>query len=260
MKNKGFIYTLIAIIGIGAAITAGTSQAIDKSRAQNSVEVLTEAVAAMQEPETEMALARAADTVRTVSEPEAVAAGTGNQLEEATAEEIAPAERTEEMLDAVVAESAEVVPMSPLEPATLQGSPQNTDLEEAAVKEAAEVGSSYRSHFQELDLQIQKSREKQSASNNYSAKKQAENELKLWDNELNAVYRDIMERLDEAKAASLVEEERAWMKERDRLAAEAAEASAGGSMESVEYTLSLAESTRARAYELVELYADLLSE
>ena len=66
--------------------------------------------------------------------------------------------------------------------------------------------------------------------------------------------------MDEKRASELVLEERGWMKERDRLATEAAKASAGGSMESVEYTVSLAESTRKRAYELVEVYGYLLND
>lgn len=51
-----------------------------------------------------------------------------------------------------------------------------------------------------------------------------------------------------------MEQQRAWLKERDSAAVEAAKNSAGGSSESLEYTASLAESTRARAYELAELY------
>lgn len=83
-------------------------------------------------------------------------------------------------------------------------------------------------------------------------------ELKLWDNELNVIYDEILKRLDEKQAGELVEEERQWMKERDRLAAEAAKAFSGDAKESVEYTASLAESTRSRAYELVDAYEYLL--
>ena len=50
------------------------------------------------------------------------------------------------------------------------------------------------------------------------------------------------------------------MKTRDGLAMEAAKNSQGGSSESVEYTVSLTESTRQRAYELIEIYADELAE
>lgn len=159
------------------------------------------------------------------------------------------------------AESASI-PLSPLEPAALIAENQGNDAAktEGLAEAAAAEGSYHLNRLRELDVQIQKNREKQSAANNYSAKKMAENELKLWDNELNAIYGDIMDRLDVSQASSLVDEEREWMKERDRLAAEAAKASAGGSMESVEYTISLAESTRLRAYELMELYGHLLSE
>ncbi len=154
------------------------------------------------------------------------------------------------------------VPMSPLETAALieEGQDMAGAKAEASAQLTTAENSYYLNRLRELDVQVQKNRQNQSVSNNYSAKKAAENELKLWDNELNVIYGEIMERLDASQASSLVDEEREWMKERDRLAAEAAKASAGGSMESVEYTISLAESTRLRAYELIELYGHLLCE
>ena len=84
----------------------------------------------------------------------------------------------------------------------------------------------------------------------------ADSELKLWDNELNLIYNAVKDDLDDGEAADLVEEERAWIRERDRKAIDAAKASAGGSLESVEDTASLADSTRERAYELLDRYED----
>ena len=86
----------------------------------------------------------------------------------------------------------------------------------------------------------------------------ASNELKLWDSELNAIYDEILEHLDEKQTRNLVAEEREWMKERDRIAAEASKAVAGASLESVEYIASQAESTKLRAYELLDEYEYLL--
>lgn len=153
----------------------------------------------------------------------------------------------------------ESISISPLETAAadtyLSSAPQSGNGADTA---AAPV-SYYRERLLELDAQIQKNRENQSASNvNASAKNAASSELKLWDNELNLVYNEIMDRLNETQAAILVKEEREWIKERDRLAAEAAKASSSGSLESVEYTVSLAETTRMRAYELVDDYEYLL--
>ena len=117
--------------------------------------------------------------------------------------------------------------------------------------------SYYRNRLAELENRIQKNREAQTASNNSnSAKTLADSELKLWDNELNLIYNAVKDDLDDGEAADLVEEERAWIRERDRKAIDAAKASAGGSLESVEYTASLADSTRERAYELLDRYED----
>ncbi len=117
----------------------------------------------------------------------------------------------------------------------------------------------------ELDAQIQKSRENQNAANaggadNTLAKNIAGNELKLWDSELSTIYNTILKHLDEEQTQQLVVTERQWMKDRDAAAVEAAKSSAGGSLESVEYTSSQAESTRARAYELAIRYSAFLME
>lgn len=147
---------------------------------------------------------------------------------------------------------AEMVILSPLETASPQKSSQ---------KEGAAKPSYYRNRLSELDAQIQKNKENQASNSSNTSSltlSSAASELKLWDNELNVIYDQILERMDEKQAGELVEEERQWMKERDRLAAEAAKAFSGDAKESVEYTASLAESTRLRAYELVEAYEYLL--
>lgn len=125
----------------------------------------------------------------------------------------------------------------------------------------AQPMSSYRKRLQDLDSQMEKNRELQSASNrNSSAKSAASGELKLWDSELNSIYGAMMELLDEEASARLVQEQRAWLKERDSVAMEAVKNSPGGSSESVEYTMSLIESTRERAYVLVEMYEQVYAE
>lgn len=150
--------------------------------------------------------------------------------------------------------NADSVLISPLE--------TNASQNDSQSKKTAKA-SYYRNRLSELDVQIQKSRENQASTqtniNSESlSRSTASGELKLWDSELNVIYDEILKRMDEKQAKELVEEERQWMKERDRLAAEAAKASSGDAQESVEYTASLAESTRARAYELVNAYEYLL--
>ncbi len=123
------------------------------------------------------------------------------------------------------------------------------------------AGSDYLSRLTELDLQIERTREdSESSSANLSAQGLASNELRQWENELNIIYNSIRSHLDEEADAQLVEEQREWMKERDLLAGEAAMGSSGGSSdENVEYLNSMADSTRQRAYELVNRYGNILS-
>lgn len=151
----------------------------------------------------------------------------------------------------------ESVSISPLDPEPVLNSGSDGANMEMEPIDGNESSSYYRNRLAELENRIQKNREAQAASNNSnSAKTLADSELKLWDNELNLIYNAIKDDLDDGEAADLVEEERAWIRERDRKAVDAAKASAGGSLESVEYTASLADSTRERAYELLDRYED----
>ena len=170
---------------------------------------------------------------------------------------------------AYVKEEVRQVALSPLETAAVYDSGSETMTASAVAADggaSSETENAYLKRLKELDAQIRKSREAQSAANtagaggNSQARNAADNELKLWDSELSTIYNEILKSLDEKEVQDLVTAERQWMKNRDAAAVEAAKNSAGGSLESVEYTASLAETTRARAYELVGLYASVLTE
>lgn len=159
-----------------------------------------------------------------------------------------------------VIEKAEV--LSPLETTADitfdEDAPKGPGIDAArnyAIISDRESGPDYQARLDELELQIQKMRSTETEATTYSMKTAAENELKLWDSELNNIYNDILTHLDEDQTQELVAAEREWMKERDARAVEAARRSAGGTLEGLEYTASLAESTRARAYELADMYA-----
>ena len=83
-------------------------------------------------------------------------------------------------------------------------------------------------------------------------------EYRLWDAELNQIYQAIMAVLPDEETDTLRGLERRWIRERDTAAKQAAERYKGGTMENVEYTASLANSTRDRAYELLDLYESYL--
>ncbi|WP_270812633.1 lysozyme inhibitor LprI family protein [Hungatella effluvii] len=116
----------------------------------------------------------------------------------------------------------------------------------------------YEKRLAELDAQVQKMRSESSDPTTYSMKTLAEKEFKLWNIEMNTIYAEIMNGLDEDAKGKLESEQQTWMKSRDTKAEEAARKYSGGSLEGVEYTASQAETTRTRTYDLVETYINSL--
>jgi Trk K+ transport system NAD-binding subunit len=86
----------------------------------------------------------------------------------------------------------------------------------------------------------------------------ASSQLRYWETQMNSVYQTIMSVLSTEEAAVLARDQQDWKKQREQNAAEAARNLAGSRQESTEYTLSQAEATRERAYELLERYRDRL--
>ncbi len=125
-------------------------------------------------------------------------------------------------------------------------------------EEAPSVYEENKKRLEELDDQIQQMRDSQVESTAYSIKSLAETERKLWETELNNVYSLIMECLNTDEQQALAKDQRKWMNDRDAQAEKAAPKSSGGSIESAEYTASLAASTRQRAYELLDSYQNYL--
>lgn len=118
---------------------------------------------------------------------------------------------------------------------------------------------SYKKRLEDLDAQIKRNREadaEKSISN--SIKARAENELKLWEAELDGIMKALEEHLGPEQVEKLYTEQREWRREKESKAWEAARKQSGSTLEEVEYTVSLAESTRARAYELVKEYEAVL--
>lgn len=252
MKNKGVVISLAALLAVGILITKGTHRFVEK--APETAAATTDSSFAEDAGEERAAALALSDSFL-------AEAGGGGQAEGRSYDLPAgrsggPAEE-ERVREEAVTES-----ISPLDTAPAAQAAMEDKAEAGGERSAAaESVSPYKKRLLDLDSQIQKSRESQTVSGiSSSAKTAAASELKLWDSELNTIYNDILEKLDQERSEKLVEDHRAWMKTRDGLAMEAAKNSQGGSSESVEYTVSLTESTRQRAYELIEIYADELAE
>lgn len=140
-------------------------------------------------------------------------------------------------------------------------SPISPDMKaKVSVESNTEDGAvTYQKHLKSLDEQIKKIRDESGNSNTYSMKALADKELKLWDTEQNTIYDAIAQSLSEEERKTLEQSQQTWIKSRDAKAEEAAKKFSGGSLEGLEYTASLAESTRTRAYDLVKEYSQVLS-
>lgn len=267
MKNKGILFVMAGIVSVGVLVTAYTDFYV-KSQAGASVPQTMMAEAAQSDvtvPDT-MAAAPEGAPAAPEAAPRAMAAGLEETMAGARAasEETAPGDSAEAAsLDGAETESGSETVITPLDPPG-----PGSSMEKSVRIEQGGAGSStliveknaltdYQARLAELDSQIQKIREEGTESTTYSMKAAAENELKLWDSELNAVYNDILKRMSTEEAEKLVTEEREWMKKRDAMAVEAAKKSAGGTLEGLEYTASLALSTRERAYQLADLYVQV---
>ena len=110
----------------------------------------------------------------------------------------------------------------------------------------------------EIENTIQNLENSGSANTTDAMREAVAYEYRLWDAELNQIYQAIMAVLPDEETDTLRGRERRWIRERDTAAKQAAERYKGGTMENVEYTASLANSTRDRAYELLDLYESYL--
>ena len=111
----------------------------------------------------------------------------------------------------------------------------------------------------------EKSVEKLFDGSNVEIKEGSSMILESWDDELNKVYKLLMSKLSKKEQEKLRNEERAWIKRKERVAKEAADEFCGivngqklcGTGYGLEYTQSLINSTKNRAIELSKRYEKL---
>lgn len=280
-KNRGIWIVIGSILVIGILITLATSSFVkSKENAGDSAGITGFSSSEIQDaPEEANAYGGAPELFSAdIAVPqEAPAAGEEPMLrkngpaaaakaETAPENKSQPAEAGLRMKSAPVSDQTEPVPqetesseeasmeetvMSPINPDT-----KNRTLNSAASSEGAAY---YQKRLLDLDAQIKKMREESGDSNTYSMKALVDKELKLWNREQNTIYAAISEGLNEEDRKDLEISQQEWIKGRDAKAEEAAKRYSGGSLEELEYTASLTESTRARAYDLVAEYMDVLS-
>ena len=111
----------------------------------------------------------------------------------------------------------------------------------------------------------EKSLEDSFGGSNIEMKEAAVAIFKGWDNELDKVYKLLMSKLSKKEQLKLRNEERAWIKRKERVAKETADKFCGtvngeklcGTAYGLEYTQSLIKLTKERAIELSKRYEKL---
>ena len=183
-----------------------------------------------------------------VFDKEQIGEDAGDLSAAGNAEELPQADKAEaaDIGQAPLAERA--VRNSPADEAVLEIAEYPTDLQEG-LKE-------YRERFPQIDRQIEQMRKSETENNVYSVKTAAQTEQRIWEREMEGIYRLLCDSLDAMACEKLKKEQQEWVQLRDSLAEEAAKKNSGGSLESVDYIASIASSNRERAYALLEKYQE----
>ncbi|BCZ46435.1 hypothetical protein psyc5s11_25020 [Clostridium gelidum] len=79
-------------------------------------------------------------------------------------------------------------------------------------------------------------------------------QYKFWDDALNEIYKELQKTLPSSDMEKLKKEELAWISKKESDAKDSGDKAKGGTLEPVKYTLSAADSTKKRCYELVKNY------
>lgn len=256
MKNKWYIISIILIIFFGVSITIGTKNFVTGQ--ENSLYLNEDSVPDEEEknfyPRSEISIEekqqdvqnqQASDFKSSVSERMIKVEPDESQKTSVAVNEEVEEENTEQ--------TERIQEESPVEISPLTGALQNGDIEEDSGVSKKE----YEKRLKDIDIRIQKMREANVGSIPDSCKNMTEYEYRLWDNELNAIYQDILKQMTEEEITSLRDEERKWIVQKDTDARKAGE-KYRGTIECVEYTASLTKSTRERAYQLLEDYGTYL--
>ncbi len=114
--------------------------------------------------------------------------------------------------------------------------------------------------LKELDDQIAKNQSRKSGDTANFQKAASETERKLWEAELSRCLDVLETKLDKEEKDALMKEQNEWIRQRENKALEMSGKLNSSVRQELEYNNSMAESTRARVYELAQEYGEILSE
>ena len=142
--------------------------------------------------------------------------------------------------------------------ATLEITPLGPSSAAADVEAAGVVLGRYEQRLAEIDAQIVQYRAKNQGTTANAMKVNAEYELRLWETELDVIVDTVSDELPPESSETFMNEQKVWLRDREVQAMDASRRHEGSALESVEYTVSLAEQTRSRVYSLAREYQQIL--
>ncbi|MEG0812805.1 MAG: lysozyme inhibitor LprI family protein [Clostridium sp.] len=260
MKNKSIIFSIIFILCFGIFVTVNTKRLVSMETNQESTsgaeasnpETVSQVKSRQANVPPQPQQAQPRPSQQQMAQPQVPQPQTAPQAapEDANRRIAAEPETSERVTGETSAAPADTVAISPLTGA--KTADENQTLSSYSCTD-------YEKNLQDIDVQIQKMKDSDVEPNTDSYKNMADYEYRLWDSQLNTIYQDILNQMTEEESENLRIEEREWMKTRDLTAHKAISKYSGGTIESLEYIASLADSSRTRAYELLTNYGSYLN-
>ena len=265
-----FIIMIIAVVAVGAGFTllnlrlqdgSGRQEVVDFGREEevrNNINAASGADGASAGGPANGGAAGAAEAQQVESadmeEEAAAASGVETAAETAVAAETEAMSRietdgdTSAVYDESAGESDEIE-------AYVDVQESSVTLEIVAESGPEERAEDYYSRLSEMDSHLISNT--QTAQTKTAADQQAAADaaLTFWDDELNMIYQALRDQMPEEEFIQLRDEEKAWIRQRDEAASQAAVSQTqSSSAQQLAYTNSLLEWTKDRVYELAKMY------
>lgn len=122
-------------------------------------------------------------------------------------------------------------------------------------KISAAPASKYVKHYKKVQIKAKKYQDKAyNAPYMAKTKEYLGKAMKVWDNELNYMYKETKKKISKKRFEKLKKSQRKWIKYRDKKAWEAYDKEQGGSIAGVSYRESIIKNTKKRTKWIMDTY------
>ncbi|MEH7378972.1 lysozyme inhibitor LprI family protein [Bacillus sp. JJ1533] len=178
-----------------------------------------------------------------------VLAACGNKDEETSSQPEEPAKSTESETESEKANEKVEAPEEETSDEKVDTETQDTSAEVTA--ESSPLKVQYLNELTALEEEIEN---KPEGETQIEMEEIAAETYKIWDDELNKIWKELEKQLPTDEMDKLREEQRGWIKEKYKITSEEAAQYEGGTMEALVKVNTQARVTKERCYELVEKY------